>query len=1293
MRLALNTFISTLNDTGSDLGVIDFDTSATIVSPLIPLSTASGSFAFFTNYANGFTGSGRTNWDDALFKAIPSGADLTLFITDGMPNEYTGQPPHTGHTGSPASGDRPLSFAVDHANAIKTGGSRMFVVGVGDAAGHRTEIRAVSGNSEGLNVAVNDFAVTSNFNALAASLRALVFSLCQSTMTVTKLVDGQPANGWDVTATITAVSGASQFVWRFPPETVTTLPSSRVVRTAGAGTATFDWVVGTEANPVPTGSVQMTINEETRSGFRFTGGTCNIDSQAGTDRDVTITALPMAIGTIPFDAIVRCTLNNQTIPVLTPVAPTVTQAQCVNGALTAPTLTLPTTPPGIAYTVSSPAPYDPGETVTVTATVTAAGSVLPTTMPPGWTRVSDTIATYLVQFADVQCTPVAPVAPTVTQAACVGGVVTAPTVTPASAPTGVTYSVAPPGPYNGSVTTAVTVTATLGAGFAWVASLPTGWTRVNATTATFGVTLTAASCAPVAPVAPTVTQAACVGGVVTAPTVTPASAPTGVTYSVAPPGPYNGSVTTAVTVTATLGAGFAWVAPLPTGWVEVNPTTATFAVTLTAASCTPATPVAPVVVQATCTNGVVTAPTITPDSTTSVAYTLAPPGPYDGSVTTAVTVTATLGAGFAWARPLPTGWVEVNPTTATFAVTLTAASCVPVAPVAPAVTQAACVGGVVTAPTVTPATAPDGVSYSVAPAGPYVGNVTTAVTVTATLGAGLAWARPLPAGWVEVNPTTATFAVTLTAASCEPVEPVAPTVSQAACVGGVVTEPTITPATGPTGVSYSVDPGGPYDGSVTTTVTVTATLGAGLAWARPLPTGWVEVNPTTATFGVTLTAASCELVAPVAPTVTQAACVAGVVTAPTITPATGSTGVSYSVDPIGPYDGSVTTTVTVTATLADGLAWADPLPADWDVVNPTTATFEVTLNAASCALVAPVAPTVVQATCTNGAVTSPMITPATTPGVSYTVAPAGPYDGNVTTTVTVTATVADGFVWTEPLPSGWTKANPTTATSAITLAAATCVQVVPAAPAVVQAVCAGGQVTAPTLMVPTTDGITYATSAAPPYAPGQTIAVTATLNAGSALPNVLPVGWNATSATTATYRVTFAAASCIPVAPVNPGVTFASCAAGGVVPASVTAATTPGVTYSVTPSQPYDPTVQTEVTVTATLTDGFAWTAGTTGPVGFARPQPAAQPLPSGWTQTSPTTATFTIILPALPDCPATGGSGAVVGDDDVATALPVTGSDLLASLAGIGTLLAGVGTVMLFIARRRSAPRRPVLH
>ena len=65
-----------------------------------------------------------------------------------------------------------------------------------------------------------------------------------------------------------------------------------------------------------------------------------------------------------------------------------------------------------------------------------------------------------------------------------------------------------------------------------------------------------------------------------------------------------------------------------------------------------------------------------------------------------------------------------------------------------------------------------------------------------------------------------------------PVAPLDPTVVQAECVGGVVTTASVTPATGPAGVTYVLDsvaaPG--------TTVVVIATVGAGNAWG-PLPNG------------------------------------------------------------------------------------------------------------------------------------------------------------------------------------------------------------------------------------------------------------------------------------------------------------------------------------------------------------------------------------------------------------------------------------------------------------------------
>ena len=362
------------------------------------------------------------------------------------------------------------------------------------------------------------------------------------------------------------------------------------------------------------------------------------------------------------------------------------------------------------------------------------------------------------------CDVATPVAPTVTLAQCVGGAVTDHTVVVAATDF-VTYTLdpagSPAGVYPASPAQTVTVTATLAPeGVGWPDPLPAGWTETSDTTATFTVSLPAVACVPVQPVAPTVTQASCVNGVVTAPTVVLATTPQGVSYVADPQGPYVGTVDTPVTITASLAAGFEW-GQMPDGWTAVDLVTATFAVTLTGTSCAVATPVAPTVTLAQCVGGAVTDHTVVVAATDFVTYTLdpagSPAGVYPASPAQTVTVTATLAPeGVGWPDPLPAGWTETSDTTATFTVSLPAVACVPVQPVAPTVTQASCVNGVVTAPTVVLATTPQGVSYVADPQGPYVGTVDTPVTITASLAAGFEWGT-LPDGWTETDPATATL--------------------------------------------------------------------------------------------------------------------------------------------------------------------------------------------------------------------------------------------------------------------------------------------------------------------------------------------------------------------------------------------------------------------------------------------------------------------------------------------------------------------------------------------------------
>ena len=112
----------------------------------------------------------------------------------------------------------------------------------------------------------------------------------------------------------------------------------------------------------------------------------------------------------------------------------------------------------------------------------------------------------------------------------------------------------------------------------------------------------------------------------------------------------------------------------------------------------------------------------------------------------------------------------------------------------------------------------------------------------------------------------------------------------------------------------------------------------------------------------------------------------------------------------------------------------------------------------------------------------------------------------------------------------------------------------------------------PTLTLPETDGITYSVDPDRPYAPGETVEVTATLDdAGVAWPDQLPPGWTETSDTTATYTHTFDDVTCTPVLPVDPAVVEGSCANGVATPSSVQFEATPGLVYSVDPPGPTTP--------------------------------------------------------------------------------------------------------------------------
>ena len=258
-----------------------------------------------------------------------------------------------------------------------------------------------------------------------------------------------------------------------------------------------------------------------------------------------------------------------------------------------------------------------------------------------------------------------------------------------------------------------------------------------------------------------------------------------------------------------------------------------------------------------------TAPSVQLPQSYGVRYTAEPVGPYDGSQDTTVTVNTTV-VGHGWG-PMPPGWTVVETGRATYSVVLVGTTCARSRPSSDGRPGDVHVG-VVTTPTLTlPLT--DGITYAVDPAAPFGPGQT--VTVTASLDpTDVGWPSTLPPGWVSTSATVAVYEETFDDASCQVVEPVAPTVNQAACVDDAATIPAIT-LSETAGLVYVVDLPGPY-GPTGAEAVVTANLvegsrvgdhsapaglrapGAAAAAQAALPAGWTLLSPTAATFPVTL---------------------------------------------------------------------------------------------------------------------------------------------------------------------------------------------------------------------------------------------------------------------------------------------------------------------------------------------------------------------------------------------------------------------------------------------------------
>ncbi|WP_460707974.1 hypothetical protein, partial [Myceligenerans halotolerans] len=174
--------------------------------------------------------------------------------------------------------------------------------------------------------------------------------------------------------------------------------------------------------------------------------------------------------------------------IVVPENPMVTQSECVDGEPTEPTIMLPEDG-AIMYVADPEGPYEPGQEVTVTATLTE-GHVWGE-LPEGWEQVSDFEAIYVVQLEDIDCDVlVLPEDPMVTQSKCVHGEPTEPMIVLPEDGV-VTYVADPEGPYEPGQE--VTITAELAVGHGW-GELPESWNQIGHLKAEFIVQLDDIEC-------------------------------------------------------------------------------------------------------------------------------------------------------------------------------------------------------------------------------------------------------------------------------------------------------------------------------------------------------------------------------------------------------------------------------------------------------------------------------------------------------------------------------------------------------------------------------------------------------------------------------------------------------------------------------------------------------------------------------------------------------------------------------------------------------------------------------
>jgi hypothetical protein len=397
---------------------------------------------------------------------------------------------------------------------------------------------------------------------------------------------------------------------------------------------------------------------------------------------------------------------------------------------------------------------------TLEPSATSETSPVPTDVSPAATPTAESAARSQ-SIQALAATLVSPVDPTIVQASCTNGVISPPTVTPVTT-TGITYQVSGT-PAAGSSTV---VSATLNSTEFAFGPIPDNWFLLQefVAIATFDLDPNP-PCTDVVPVAPTVVQASCAGGSFAPPSVTLPANTAVISYSLVG----QAAVGRSVIVTADLERdGDAWSSSLPSGWSVQGEFAILSVGPFAKAPCTPA---VPIVVEATCRDGVGTRGSVTlPPNTSAIAYLI------QSSAGTDVVIASLRATTFAWANPLPTGWIVVDATAALFEVdNLDRDPCMATSLVATGFFHGVIgdynPGETIDLTPIVPAS--PGITYTVT----GIATPGRTITVTAELHDGYDWPDDLPAGWIEVDEDTAIYRFVLAGNGGSDANPDVPAVS------------------------------------------------------------------------------------------------------------------------------------------------------------------------------------------------------------------------------------------------------------------------------------------------------------------------------------------------------------------------------------------------------------------------------------------------------------------------------------------------------------------------------------